>query len=181
MVTNNVEILNSEMVMFSGSAGTGGGTSYVPLKNSVFDFFNSPQFQVSATAVSATVVNGTMGAVNSYVAMPFITAESVAVNRLIMRVGSVATPQMAVQGGIMQFDTTTGYPTQVGSVVQFVSSQTISTSASFVAGNYIEFAFATTTLAANTWYAAGAAVLTYTSGNFVFNTLIIPWTILFTK
>jgi hypothetical protein len=171
LVTNNVEVLNSDFKILSGSAGTGGGTSYVPLKNSVFDFMFSSQFQVSATAITATVVQGTLSATNNYVAMPFILAESLRINRLIMRVSTIATPVMQVQAGIMNFDTTTGYPTQnATSTVQFVSSQTVGTATSFTNGTYTEFSFATTTLSANTWYCYGAAISTYTSGNIVFNT-----------
>lgn len=173
MVTNNVEILNTDLVMFSGSAGTGGGTSYIPLKNSFFDFMYSSQFQASATAITVSgLANGQMGALNNYICMPFILAESLRVNRLIMRVASVTSPVMIIKGGIMQFDITTGFPAQSSNVVQFVSSQSIGSSASFVIGNYTEFSFATTTLAANTWYAAGVSVSTFTSGVVAFSTQI---------
>ena len=161
MPEQNLE-LNFEAL--SGASGSGGGVGYVPLRTGMHEMAIGGWWSSNNTAI--TVSNTTMNALNNYIAFPFILAETVTVNRLFIRMNTVTSPVMTIRGGVMQFDTSTGYPTQATNVITFVTNAFQDLTTGFTAGAFREFVFsANVTLSANTWYALGMQVRAYTSGS----------------
>jgi hypothetical protein len=166
------EVLTTDINMLSiGSIGSTDGTGFTPL------YAGENEFQIghwwgSAAASAIAPATITMSSVNNYFAMPFILNNTTTVNRLAMYVALSGSPNMTIRGGIMQYDLSTGFVTQNSStgVITFVAgaSTTLTdagTATNFVAGQYTVFAFTSNvTLNANTWYAAGYTVSSYTSG-----------------
>ncbi len=164
------QVHNTEVEIFSGAAGSGGGVGYIPLRNGIFETCYTMQFGNSNTAI--TVDNrGAFSAVNNYIALPFKLSESLTLNRFAIRISGAASPVMTVRGGVSQFDTTTGFPTQVSSQITFVTNAFQDLTTGFTAGTFTTFNFAANvTLSANTWYCAALQVRAYTSGTLTPNT-----------
>ncbi len=164
------QVHNTEVEIFSGAAGSGGGVGYIPLRNGIFETCYTMQFGNSNTAI--TVDNrGAFSAVNNYIALPFKLSESLTLNRFAIRISGAASPVMTVRGGVCEFDTTTGFPTQVSSQITFVTNAFQDLTTGFTAGTFTTFNFAANvTLSANTWYCAALQVRAYTSGTLTPNT-----------
>lgn len=162
--------ISTEVEIFSGAAGSGGGVGYIPLRNGFFETFYTSQLNAQNT--SLTVDNrGAMSAVNNYVACPFHVDQSLTVNRFIIRMSGISAPVMTVRGGVSNFDTATGFPTQVASQITFVTNGFQDLTTGFTAGAFTSFSFgADVTLSANTWYCAALQIRSYTSGNITPNT-----------
>jgi hypothetical protein len=164
------QVYNSQVEIFSGAAGSGGGVGYIPLRNGVFETCYTMQFGNSNTALTADN-RGAFSAVNNYIALPFKLSESLTVNRFLIRISGATSPVMTVRGGVSQFDTTTGFPTQVSSQITFVTNAFQDLTTGFTAGAFTTFTFAAdVTLSANTWYCAAAQVRAFTSGSLTPNT-----------
>ena len=164
------QVNNTQVEIFSGAAGSGGGVGFIPLRVGVFETCYTMQFGNSNTALTADN-RGAFSAVNNYIALPFKLSESLTVNRFFIRISGATSPVMTVRGGVSQFDTTTGFPTQVSSQITFVTNAFQDLTTGFTAGTYTTFTFAAdVTLAANTWYCAALQVRAYTSGNLTPNT-----------
>ena len=154
----------------SGAAGSGGGVGYKPLRTGMHEM-SINGWWISGNAI-ITVTSVTASALNNYVAVPFILAESVTINRVFLRVNAVTSPVMTIRGGISTFDTSTGFPTQVSSVISFVTNAS-GTVNSFTAGQFMEFVFAANvTLSANTWYCVAAQVTSFTSGSLTLSSVV---------
>jgi hypothetical protein len=128
------------------------------------------QFGNSNTALTADN-RGAFSAVNNYIALPFKLSESLTLNRFLIRISGATSPVMTVRGGVSQFNTTTGFPTQVSNQITFVTNAFQDQTTGFSAGTFTTFNFAAdVTLSANTWYCAALQVRAYTSGNLTPNT-----------
>ncbi len=164
------QVHNTEVEIFSGAAGSGGGVGFIPLRNGIFETFYTMQFGNSNTALTADN-RGAFSAVNNYIALPFKLSESLTLNRFLIRISGATSPVMTVRGGVSQFDTTTGFPTQVSNQITFVTNAFQDLTTGFTAGAFTTFNFAAdVTLSANTWYCAALQVRAYTSGNLTPNT-----------
>ena len=165
MKKDTEQIYSTEVEIFSGAAGSGGGVGFIPLRNGFFETFYTTQFGNSNTALTADN-RGAFTANNNYVAFPFHLAESLTVNRFLIRISGLSSPVMTVRGGVCEFDTTTGFPTQVSNQITFVTNAFQDVTTGFTAGQLTQFNFAANvTLSANTWYCAALQVRSFTSGS----------------
>jgi hypothetical protein len=159
------KVYNTEVEIFSGAAGSGGGVGYIPLKNGIFETYYTMQYGVNNISLTADN-RGAFTAVNNYIAFPFKLSESLTVNRFYFRTSGSTSPVMTLRGGVCTFDTTTGFPTQVASQITFVTNAFQDLTTGFTNGTYTSFSFAAdVTLSANTWYCAALQVRAFTSGS----------------
>jgi len=175
MHTQNSEVSKTDFTILQGQLGSGSGTGYVPQFTNEHEFWLSHHWSGQG-GIANSVGTLTLNAVNNYYAFPFILNSTTTVNRLAVRIQSTSAPNLSITGGVMQYDTTTGFPTQTASVISFVAnaSQTLTDTGSgvnFVSGAFTVFTFTSAvTLAANTWYAAGVFVPSFTSGSVIIYT-----------